>query len=106
MPDPENDPQGFATIPRWLLYRADVTIYAKVAYLVISSHANRSGTAWPSLQLIANEGSMSRESAKRGMDQLLALGVIERRARSRRDGGRGSNIYSLVTMPDDSTPVD
>lgn len=102
----DTDPQGFAMIPRWLLYRQDVTIYAKVAYLVIASHANRSGTAWPSLALIATEGSMSRESAKRGVQDLLAMGVIERETRRRRDRGQGSNLYRLVSVSDDSTPVD
>lgn len=103
-----SDPQGFATIPRWLLYREDVGKHAKLAYLVISAHVNARGEAWPGLRLIARKGSMSVSSAQRGLDELELLGVVERRPQTRKNGGRTVNVYALaaVTLPDEPTGPD
>lgn len=98
---------GFTIIPRWLLHRADLSKHAKLAYAVVASYTDETGEAWPSLATVARLGSMSVSSARRGLDQLEALGVVERTARRRPDGGQTSNLYRIRSVyPPVDNPVD
>jgi DNA-binding transcriptional MocR family regulator len=50
---------------------ADVdSLAAKVVYLVIASHVNGDGVAYPSVQLLAKESHLSRRSVFRAVNEL------------------------------------
>lgn len=82
-----------------------LSIYEKMAYLVIRSHCNaRESSAWPSYATIAKEGSMSRRKAIDAVAELERLGLIvkndgsssPRRSVSKHGKIRNdSNLYEL-----------
>lgn len=89
--------QGWASIPRWLLYTPEIGPHAKLVYVVIQSHTDENGSAWPSRELIADESGLSAASVKRATAELVALGVVEVRRRRKLDGRHSSNIYRVST---------
>jgi hypothetical protein len=93
----DNDPEGFAIIPRWLQQDASIAGYVKLVYLAIASHVNRSGITSLSHRRIAAEASCSVASVKRALVELRALDVLSW-TEQYRDGGTGqtSNVYKLV----------
>jgi len=95
--------QGWASIPRWLLYSQEVTPKAKLVYLVIQSHTNEQGTAWPSQATIATESGLSLATVKRGLEELRKRGLVTAQERRRKDGGQTSSLYAVAMV---APPVD
>lgn len=95
--------QGWASIPRWLLYSATFTPHAKLVYTIIQSHTDERGTAYPSQGTIARESGLSLASVKRALAQLTAAGLVKSTPRSRADGGQAASLYlvSAVLPPVD-----
>lgn len=102
------DPQGWASIPRWLLYSDKLTPHAKLIYVVVNSHANASGEAWPSHKRLAAESGLSVSSTQRALRELVALSLVTVEERRRRDGGRAASRYRIAAfLPDPGdNPVD
>jgi hypothetical protein len=98
MPEPESDPQGFAMIPRWLLYSAEVTGPAKLTYAILASHADRYGACWPSHPTIARESGLSVSTVQRSITELVNLGAVVKGQRSRSSGARSSNRYTIAVQ--------
>lgn len=99
--------QGWASIPRWLLYTNEVSPTAKLVYVTIQSRVNDSAEAWPSHKRIAADSGLSVSSVQRALAELRELGVVEARERRRRDGGRASSVYRVSTarpQPVDNAP--
>lgn len=101
---------GFAMIPRWLLFDEQVTMQAKMVYVVLSGHVGPEGTCWPSHATIAREASMATSTVKRSLAELQDRGLVKWRARERDDGGKSSNLYTLMVLvgvreePEPTTP--
>jgi len=75
--------------------------------LVLLALANRSnhetGVCFPGQKLIAKECCMSDRSVRRHLKNLEALGLIERRARMRKEGrGRTSDEYRIAYFQGDN----
>lgn len=98
----EVDPQGFAMIPRWLLYDESVTPAAKLTYAVLAGHSDRYGVCWPSHPTLARLTGLSISSVQRSVRELVSLGVLVKRSRRRASGARSTNEYVVAV----STPVD
>src|SRR3990167_9112278 len=70
-----------------------LTIYEKQVYLVIKSHLDNNGVAWPGFGTIAKESSCSKRQAIRAVEGLQRANLIERE-----NNGRGKvNNYRLIT---------
>lgn len=89
--------QGWASIPRWLLYSADITANAKLVYVVIQSHVDDRGTAYPSRETIAAEAGLSVATVKRAVRELQQIGVVAAVPRRDRAGRQASNLYRVST---------
>lgn len=95
-------------IPRWLLHDETVSMHAKVVYIVIQSHVNKHGTAWPNRETISRIGGLSVSAVKRAVRELTRLGIITVRRQRRANGYHASNKYHIATtMPEPGdNPVD
>lgn len=100
------DTQGFAMIPRWLLYDEAVTPGAKLTYAVLASHSDRYGVCWPSHPTLARLTGMSVSSVQRAIRELIDLGVLVKRPRRRSSGARSTNEYVVAVVHPGENPVD
>ena len=68
---------------RWALGAPITSPTAKVVLVIVAFHADRAGKAWPSLDTIAAEASLSRRSVVYALQRLVADGWLtaERRPR-------------------------
>jgi hypothetical protein len=73
-------------------YAKLVSPYATLAYLSLCRHADKKQVAFPSYAKIAEEFRISSESARKGIDELVALNIINKR----RMGRRLCNEYTLI----------
>jgi predicted transcriptional regulator len=73
----------------------DLSIYEKMVYIVLCSHAKKDGPAFPSVKTIAREASCSRTKVFEALNKLEEMGVISRSPRI--SGGRGqtSSLYEI-----------
>lgn len=85
---------GFATIPRWLLHDESVSAHAKLVFVTLSSFVSRSGVARVKHATLAATCGLSVAAARRAIDELERLGVLERTARWSR-GHQRANGYML-----------
>jgi DNA-binding transcriptional MocR family regulator len=90
--------QGWSSIPRWILHSEKIGPHAKLIYVVIQSHTDEHGTAYPSHRTIAEVSGLSRRAVQRGCAELQALGVLEVIHRARKDGGQAANLYRVKTV--------
>jgi len=88
----------------------DLTPNAMRVYMHLARRADKSGVAWPSYKSIGDhcfksvsDNPATRKSfARKAIDDLVAAGLIERRARKDEDGSHSSNDYILL----DPMPID
>lgn len=93
-----SSPQGFAVIPRWLLYSPSFTPAAKIVYLVVQSHTDEHGESYPGIRKIATESGYSRSTVKRALDDLKLHGLVTVEGRKRVNGGTTTNLYRVATI--------
>lgn len=93
--DEAKSPEGFAQMPRWLQRSKDVSPWAKLVYLALSSRMDKHGQAHPSHRLLAEECSCSIPTVKRALDELRQLGVITWAARRLDNESQTSNLYTV-----------
>lgn len=97
--------EGFATIPRALLFDERMTHTMTRVYLVLSSHVNARQQCWPSMETIASESGVSERTAERTIRSLVELGAIS--VVPRRGGSRSqTNLYQLGVLPDPAEHAD
>lgn len=106
MQETGSGPQGWSSIPRWLLYAEDVSGHAKLVYVVIQSYTDDTGRSYPNNRLLAKRTGWSVATVKRAKAELVTLGVIDTEERRRADGGRGSNRYTVRTTRPVENPGD
>lgn len=69
----------------------------KLVLLKLADNANDSGVCWPSLQYVAEQTELSRDSVKRHIKDLEAAGMIKITRRSE-DGVNLPSVYELVGL--------
>lgn len=99
-------PQGWASIPRWLLYSDKITPAAKLTYTVVQGHVDEYGKAWPSLNTIATKSGLSKSSVQRALRELTKAGLVQAEERRRKDGGQAANVYTIATAKPVDNPGD
>jgi hypothetical protein len=73
----------------------DLSIYEKMVYIVLCSHAKKDGPAFPSVMTIASEASCSRTKVFEALRVLEDRGVITRENRIFPKRGQTSNLYEI-----------
>ncbi|WP_311590802.1 helix-turn-helix domain-containing protein [Trueperella bernardiae] len=93
---------GFAAVPRWLLTQG-LSAHALAVYVVLSAHAARDGSCWPSQGRIAEIVGLSRPTVRKALDELRAADAVEWISQTGEDGAQRSNLYRIRMF---DTPVD
>lgn len=105
--DHDDEPKGFAQIPRWLQRDETISGNAKLVYIALSSRTDKYGQCHPSQETIARESSISVASVKRALQELNGLEVVFWEQRRRPGRGLTSNVYTVAvakTRPVDNSP--
>lgn len=69
---------------------------AVAVYSCLCQHEDKEGKAWPSINTIAFELSLSRSTVKRALSDLEKVGLIRVEKRYRKNGGNSVNNYWLT----------
>ncbi|MCY1145264.1 helix-turn-helix domain-containing protein [Actinoplanes sp. Pm04-4] len=77
----------------------DLSANERLVLIVIASHSNSEGDAWPSAQKIADTVGCSLRTVQRAVSRLLEIG----RLAVRRVAGIASNVYRVLTSAPPAT---
>lgn len=87
--------QGFTQIPNVLLRRPDLTVGAKLTYMVLLSYAWQQDSCFPGQLRMAADMGVSDRSVRTYLGELIAKGLLDVRRR-----GLGlTNLYLLKRIP-------
>ena len=78
------------------IYGAELPTRAVTVYLYLQDRANGEGQCFPSRRRVALDLNMSLSTVKRALGDLLDAGYIDSKMRLRKDGGRSSNLYTIL----------
>lgn len=78
------------------LYQAYVPNRAKAVYLYLYNRQDREKKAWPGLNTIAEDLSLSRSTVKRAIKDLEKAALIRKEPHYRENGSATSNRYYLL----------
>ena len=78
------------------LYQSGLPHRAISVYMYLKDRTDKNGTCYPSIGTIAKELTLSRNTVKRGIDDLIKAGFIQKEIRLRENGGRSSNLYRIL----------
>lgn len=81
------------------VFSSNLSKYAKLVRLYLAKCANGDRQAWPSYNDIAKTCDISRDTAKRAIEELLQKGWIKKINRFKENGLNLSNIYTLCDPP-------
>jgi hypothetical protein len=76
----------------------DLSIYEKMAYIVLCSHAKKDGPCFPSVNTIAREASCSRAKVFEALKRLEEIGAISRSSQIFEGRGQTSNLYEILDI--------
>lgn len=76
----------------------------KIVLLALADYADDNGRCWPSQETMTAKTSLSVRSIRTHLRALEAEGLIVTTHRSRPDGGRSSNEYTLPLTPRQNLP--
>ena len=78
------------------LYQTDLPHRAKLVYIYLHDRMDKEQKAWPGLNTIAKDLSLSRSTVKRAVKDLEKSGLIRKEAHYRENGSATSNRYYLL----------
>ena len=78
------------------LYQADLPHRAKLVYIYLHDRMDSERKAWPGLNTIAKDLSVSRSTVKRAVKDLEQAGLIRKERHFRENGSATSNRYYLI----------
>ena len=78
------------------LYQADLPHRAKLVYVYLHDRMDSEKKAWPGLNTIAKDLSVSRSTVKRAVKDLEKTGLIRKKPHCRENGSATSNRYYLI----------
>ncbi len=75
----------------------NITSKAVLVLNALLTYANhKTMQCWPSLKTLANDCKCSLSTVQRALHELLAAGLIRKKARHRENGSQTSNIYEII----------
>ena len=78
------------------LYNSDVPHRAKLVYIYLYDRMDKERKAWPGLNTIARDLSLSRSTVKRAVKDLEKDSLIRKEPHCRENGSATSNRYYLL----------
>lgn len=78
------------------LYQTDLPHRAKLVYIYLHDRMDAEHKAWPGLNTIAKDLSLSRSTVKRAVKDLAKAGLIRKESHYRENGSATSNRYYLL----------
>ncbi|GHU91376.1 hypothetical protein FACS1894202_12690 [Clostridia bacterium] len=78
-----------------VVFTVSMTHRAKTVYLVLASFSNKKDTCFPSISTIAERSGLSERTVQRAIADLIAIELVVKIARKRKDNGDTSNLYTL-----------
>ena len=69
--------------------------WQKLIFIYLKKFANQKGQCYPSIKTLSRQSGISTKKVKEVLKQLEAKGVISKINRTRPDGGKTSNLYTL-----------
>lgn len=78
------------------LYQSGLPHRAISVYMYLKDRTDKNGTCYPAIGTISNELKLSRNTVKRGINDLMKAGFIQKETRLKENGGRSSNLYRLM----------
>lgn len=82
------------------IYDLNLPHRAVAVYCYLCDRSNKKGECFPSAQTIALDLSLSKRTVFRALNDLESNGLIEKKQRTRNNGGSSSNLYRLTDIPD------
>ena len=90
-------PRAFAQIPQWILNHPEISHDAIRTWLVIALiAADKKRLAGVSVRMIASETDKSRQTVLDHMNELEAIGALQREVRYRPDSGHSTTLCILA----------
>ena len=77
-------------------YKSDVPHRAKLVYIYLYDRMDKERKAWPGLNTIARDLSLSRSTVKRAVKDLEKASLIRKEPHCRENGSATSNRYYLL----------
>jgi hypothetical protein len=87
-------PSGFVAFPAWMLPDRSISDLGKWVILALSLYASRDGLCWPTASTLANTLNRSERTVFRGLNEVVALGLVSVVPRYR-NGAQISSVYQL-----------
>jgi hypothetical protein len=87
-------PSGFVAFPSWMLPDRSISDLGKWVILALSLYASRDGLCWPTAATIAHTLNRSERTVFRGLNEVVALGLVSVVPRYR-NGAQISSVYQL-----------
>ena len=78
------------------LYKMDLPHRAKLVYIYLHDRIDSERKAWPGLNTIAKDLTVSRSTVKRAVKDLEKAGLIRKEPHFRENGSATSNRYYLI----------
>ena len=79
------------------LYKIVVSSKGKLVYFYLEDRKDADNVAWPALNTMARELSMSRSSVRRAIQELEKIGLVRKEAHYRLNGSATSNRYHVIS---------
>jgi len=70
----------------------------------LGRHGDKNGWCYPSLKLLAEDLSVTRQAISKSIQQLVVLGYVVSKEQHRTDGSRSVNLYRVILDYDESGP--
>lgn len=86
----------FSMVPTAAILDASLDRIHIYVLTVLATYNDPDHKSWPSQSTIAKRGRISRETVNKALKLLVTKGYVQSFHRSRRDGGRASNIYQII----------
>lgn len=77
------------------LYRRSLPHRAKLVYIYLHDRMDKEHKAWPGLNTISKDLSLSRSTVKRAIADLERAGLLKKEPHHRENGSATSNRYYL-----------
>ena len=69
---------------------------ARAVYMYLHDRADGQGHCWPGIKRISTDLGLSRRTVQRALSELEKAGHIKRDQHHRDNGGRTSNLYTVL----------
>ena len=82
-------------------YGREIGVYGVAVYMLLARHADARGQCYPSLTKISQRLGLARHTVIQTLETLIAAGLIEKETRTAEHGGKASNIFTLLKIPEE-----